>query len=179
MHRQFIHSFIFTSFSLCAAMSHAAEPHVHGIAKMLVAIDGNNLEVELVSPLDNLVGFERAPRNDRERKAVQKLMKQLNEPQSLIVPISAAKCTHNKTEIDAPILQSTSKTEHVHGKHDEKHAEMTAAFSFRCADPVALKSIEVRLFDVFPNLQRVQAEVAAPGGQAASSLGRAHRTLSW
>lgn len=179
MHRRFITSLIITFFSLGAAMSHAAGAHVHGVAKMLVAMEGNNLQIELISPLDNLVGFERAPRNDKERKAVQKMMDQLNDPQALIVPTAAAKCTHSKTEIDAPILQSKSETEHVHDKNDGKHAEMEAILSFQCADPSALKSIEVRLFEAFPNLQRIQAEVAAPGGQAASSLDRTHRMLSW
>lgn len=178
LHR-FISGLVIASFSLCTAMSHAAGAHVHGLAKILVASDGNDLEIEFISPLDNLIGFERAPRNDKERKAVENLMRHLNAPHSLFVTPIAATCTHIKTAVDAPILQSPSKSKHVHGKHDNQHAEITAVFSFQCTNPAALKSIELRLFDVFPNLQRVQAEVASKGGQAASSLDRAHRTLSW
>jgi Protein of unknown function (DUF2796) len=36
-------------------------PHVHGVAQLNVALDGNVLWIELNSPAMNIVGFEHAP----------------------------------------------------------------------------------------------------------------------
>jgi hypothetical protein len=158
----------------------AANAHVHGAAKMQIAIDGNSMEVELAFPLESLVGFERTPRTDKERKTVQKMREQFNEPKAWLIPSVAAQCVPGKTEIHAPVLESKSKDSHGHGKHHEdEHAELEAVVTFHCAVPAALKSMEVRLFDAFPRLQHLKAEIAAPGKQSGTTLDRKHRTLSW
>lgn len=157
---------------------HAAGPHVHGAATMQIAIEGNNIEATLISPLDSLLGFEHAPRNEKERKAAQKLMEQLNNPATLFIPTAAARCTPAKPQINAPALDAEKKPHH-YGSHYEEHAELEVVISFHCAAPSALHSMEVRLFDFFPRLQRLQAEVAAPGKQSAASLNRERRLLSW
>lgn len=41
--------------------------HVHGIGELNVAIDGEALLVELISPAMDLVGFEHAPRTEAQR----------------------------------------------------------------------------------------------------------------
>ena len=158
--------------------SYAAGPHVHGTATMQIAIEGNNVEVALIAPLESLLGFERAPRNDKERQAVQMMMKQLSDPSALLIPTAAARCTPAKPRITAPALDARTKVP-GHEKHDEAHAELEAVISFRCAVPAALNSMEVRLFDVFPRLQKLKAEVAASGKQSAANLGRERRTLFW
>ena len=167
--------------------SYAAGPHVHGTATMQIAIEGNNVEVALIAPLESLLGFERAPRNDKERQAVQMMMKQLSDPSALLIPTAAARCTPAKPQITAPALDARMKVSDNekhdeadnHGRHDEAHAELEAVISFRCAVPAALNSMEVRLFDVFPRLQKLKAEVAASGKQSAANLGRERRTLFW
>ncbi|MCM8594809.1 DUF2796 domain-containing protein [Accumulibacter sp.] len=44
--------------------------HVHGQGQLDLAIDHDLVTIELELPLEAVVGFERAPRNERERKAV-------------------------------------------------------------------------------------------------------------
>jgi len=65
-----------TAFSLVALFlaltAHADSAHEHGSARLDVAVDGDRLHIALQSPLDNLVGFEHAPRNERQRTALAK-----------------------------------------------------------------------------------------------------------
>ena len=50
-----------------------ASGHQHGVAKLDVAYDQGALSIELEAPLDVLLGFERAPRPDAERKSVEQV----------------------------------------------------------------------------------------------------------
>ena len=68
----------------------AAGAHQHGVAQLEVAADGNSLTVTLDTPLDNLLGFERGPRTDAERKAVQAMAQRLRDAARLVVPAAAA-----------------------------------------------------------------------------------------
>ena len=40
------------------AKVHAEEAHIHGLATLTLALEGNSLEIEFESPAANLVGFE-------------------------------------------------------------------------------------------------------------------------
>ena len=44
------------------------DAHVHGIGKLNVAFDGNNLIIELTSPAVNIVGFEHQAQNQKEEE---------------------------------------------------------------------------------------------------------------
>lgn len=152
---------------LAAGAAHAGKAHQHGVAQMTVAVDGNVLEIEFVSPMENLVGFEHAPRNDRERKAVQALKERFGKPQALLVPTAAAGCSVEPAELELPA-----------DRDGGGHADMRATIVFQCEKPAALKEIGVRLFDAFPRLQRVQVQLAAAGRQSAAELSRQRVSLA-
>jgi hypothetical protein len=63
------------------AAEHVA--HVHGAAKLQVAIDGSTATLMLESPLESLVGFEYAPGNKAEKTALAKLAATLEKPDAL------------------------------------------------------------------------------------------------
>ena len=55
----------------------AGKAHVHGIAKLDVAVEATKITVQLESPLDNLLGYERAPRTDAERRQADAMVARL------------------------------------------------------------------------------------------------------
>ena len=55
----------------------AGHAHVHGVAKMDIAVEPKTIVVHLETPLDNLVGFERAPRTDSERQRADEAVARL------------------------------------------------------------------------------------------------------
>jgi len=166
--------------------------HVHGQAELEVAVSGDTLVLGLNSPLDSLLGFERAPRTAAQKAAAENLLLQLRKPETLFVPSAAAQCVTVSAVIDAPVLGAVRKDgggqaakapaaaakSHSHGeKHG--HAELNAEFTFKCGRSDQLRGLEVRLFDSFKRLRRVDVKVTAPGGQSSARLTPARRTIAW
>lgn len=164
--------FIASPLTVAAASGGA---HVHGTAAIDIVIEGSELHLDLHSPLDHFVGFERAPRTEREKRALDALRTKLMQPERLFVISTAARCTPEAPSVEMPFGQASNGTKNEAGEHAELHA----SFTFRCAAPEALRSIEFRLFDFFPGMERVKAQLAGPRGQSAATLTSKRRTLSW
>ena len=148
----------------------APHAHEHGVAKLSVAVDGNTLTIDLDAPLDGFLGFERAPRTDAERKAATDLLARLRDAAGLFKPDPAAGCKAGEVKIDAPVLEPGAKAK-------GEHAELEAQFSFQCAQPQALRMLDVGLFDAFKRLQRIDVQVAGAKGQAKATLKRPARSV--
>jgi hypothetical protein len=58
---------LFAAAPFLAAQAQQQHAHVHGQMKLDVAIDGPTVVIDMESPLDNIVGFERAPKTDAEK----------------------------------------------------------------------------------------------------------------
>ena len=127
------------------AVAYAAHAHVHGNATLEVAIERERMTVEFSSPLDNLVGFERAPRTDKEKALVSQTMERLRKPEELFVPSAAARCTRIAANVDAPVWDAPYKAP------KGEHAALTATIEFRCDQPQSLRSVRVMAFDAFPD----------------------------
>jgi hypothetical protein len=153
----------------------ADEAHVHGAAKLQIAVEGERLEVILVSPLENLMGFEHAPRNDKERKAVKSMSDAFSKPDALLKPTAAAKCSAEPAKITSPVTGHGSEKL----SENDAHAELEAVIVYQCANPAALNGMEVRLFQAFPQLKQVRADVVSDRGQRSANLTAQQRNLSW
>ena len=150
--------------------------HVHGSAELRVAVENSRLTVEFRSPLNNLVGFEHAPRTDAQRAAVKAMTASLNRPDTLLKLPKAAACTAAPARIESP-LDSPKSAKTARKGRDDDHAELTAAYRFDCASVHALDSIEVAIFDAFPRTTAIQAQVIGPRGQSAPRLTPKRRTI--
>jgi hypothetical protein len=147
--------------------------HEHGVASLDVVLDESRLVISLDSPLDNLLGFEHAPRNEKQRSAVKKMEATL-QAADLFGFDAAAGCAPGKVEIVHPFAAGQPAQK---GGHD--HADAEVSWAFTCATPAALKSVEVRLFDRFSHLKTLRVQFAGPRGQTSATLSRAKRRLSW
>lgn len=165
---------------------HQHGAHQHGVAKLAVAVDGKQLEITLESPLDNLLGFERAPRTDAEREAVRKMAQRFHAPAGLFTPTPAAGCTPQGAELASPVLDpallaatGSAAAAAPAGKNGDGHADLEATVRFQCANPAALKGVDIGLFKAFPKFRQIDAAVAAGSGQRGSKLSARQTTLSW
>jgi len=176
-----------------AANFAAAQAHVHGQAELEVAVTGGTLVLSLHSPLDSLLGFERAPRTAAQKAAVDNLLQQLRKPEALFVPSAAAQCVLASSVVDAPVLgvvrqaagaseskapAAAAKAASGHGGKDG-HAELKAEFTFKCGQADQLRGLEAKLFDQFKRLRRLDAKVVGPRGQSSARLTPSRRTLTW
>jgi hypothetical protein len=155
------------------AFAHGPGPHVHGVATLTVAVDGNTLTLDLESPLDNLLGFEHLPRTEKEKGAVRDMAQRLNRTQSLFVPTPAAHCKPASVKLQSPVLEQERPAA------GDGHADLDGEFVFRCERPEDLRDVEVQLFDGFPNMRQIDVQVAASRGQTAARLSPERRRIAW
>ena len=59
------------------------EAHVHGEAQLLIAQEGNQLEIEFKSPAINIVGFEHKPSNAKQEASLEAAVATLKQPGQL------------------------------------------------------------------------------------------------
>lgn len=155
------------------AKAHEPGAHVHGIAKLQVAVDGNTLTLDFESPLDSLLNFEHMPRTEKQKAAVRAMAERLNKPGTLFLPTPAARCDPVSVKLESPVLEPVRKPA------GDDHADLDAEFVFKCAQPNELRGMEIKLFDAFRNLRRLDVQVAGARGQAASRLTPAQHHISW
>lgn len=150
----------------------ASKAHEHGVAQVDVAIDGARLAIALSTPLDNLVGFERAPRTDAERRALESALARLADA-ALWQPDAAAQCKAGSPKVTPP---SFDKAKVKPAKADD-HADVEASVEFECTKPQELRSLGTQLFKALPRLKRADVQIATPRGQAKAVLRPASATI--
>jgi len=161
-----------------AAPALAGKAHQHGVAKLNISVEAGRITLDLESPLDNLLGFERAPRTDAERAKTDAAVKRLRDAASLFRIDSAAACVLDKVELDSAVLQlvkaGTSPTVPTVPTAPAKgeHADLDGHFEFKCQAGAKAGFVEVLMFDAFPGLRRIDLQIATPRGQVKATLNR-------
>lgn len=152
------------------SQGHAA--HVHGQATLLLVADKGQVLATLESPLDNLLGFEHAPRTDKERQAVQQMAKALQAPDTLLSFDPQAGCKLERTQLNSAVLPANllqgDQTAPAADTADAGHGDLELEASYQCQNPP--RTIEVRLFKHFKGLQRLNVEIVSEKEQAARQL---------
>ena len=142
--------------------------HVHGIGHLNVAIEGNDVEIELESPGMNIVGFEHAAKSKADKAAIKSAMASLKEGEKLFVFPAGAGCRAHEMKVEGP------ETHHDHGHHrhgsSESHTEFEAHYHFRCGNTEKLTHVDVKLFERFSRMEEIEAKVISSRGQRAQEL---------
>lgn len=155
--------------------AHAGKAHEHGVARLDIGVEAGRVVIELDTPLDNLVGFERAPRTDAERAAVAAAVARLRDAAALFRIDSAAGCKVGKVElVSAPLGLGPSTA----APKDGAHADLEGSFEFGCTAAPRAGAVEVGLFEAFPRLQRLEVQVATPRGQIRATLRRPNARIA-
>ena len=141
----------------------ASGAHDHGAGKLDVTIEKDRITINLELPLDVLVGFERAPRNDKERQALTAAGAKLKDGATLFSPTPAAACKLTKAELSLPFAEGAKAA-------PGEHADADASYEFACAQPKDLVGIETTLFKQFSRLYRLETQRVGPTGQGGGRL---------
>lgn len=198
-HRPILLACLLGSTALAAEHHHGPEhahgheqhgTHVHGEAQLLVALDGQVLELEFISPAINIVGFEHAPHNAAQTAAVNAAIERLEQGTRLFELPADAGCEPLGAEVDTSLTAArehqgpdhgdTPQEGHAHGHAaaaGEAHAEFHARYHYRCEHPGRVDRMTVRLFQPFPGLQRIDAQTISPRGQRRAELDSDHNRL--
>jgi hypothetical protein len=146
------------------AQGHA---HVHGVARLDIAVEAKKIAVSFESPLDNLVGFERAPRTDSERQRADEAVARLRAGDQMFRFDPAAGCKMARVELTSAAL----KLGPAGAAAKDGHAELEGVWEFDCSDATLARHVDVGLF-AFNQLKRVQVQLALPKTQLKRELKR-------
>jgi hypothetical protein len=152
----------------------AGGKHEHGAGRIDVVIDGGRVTIDLDLPLDTLVGFERAPRSDKERQALAEAAAKLQDAATLFVPTPAAGCTSTRKDVAVPFAKVGSG-----GTANSAHADAEARYEFTCTNAAALSAIDTTVFRQFPRLYRLELQRSGPRGQGGGRLTPKAASIRW
>lgn len=155
----------------CAAQA-AGQAHVHGAARLDIAVEATRLTLQMESPLDSLLGFERAPRTDAERRQAAALVARLKAADTLFKIDPAAGCTLAGVELVSAALKLGAAP-----PPEEGHADLDASVEFHCNDATRAAYVDVGLFEAASRMQRLDVQVATPQGQFKRDLARPARRI--
>jgi hypothetical protein len=167
--------------------AHSPGAHVHGLAVLEIAIDSETIQVNLITPLHNLAGFEHAPGNEKQRQAVKSMASKLRQAGNLFILAPAAQCRSTAVQLESSVLSpdllmavpSVGKSVDTNAggpgnasrtEREGVHGELEAVWQFQCSNPQALQEMDVKLFEAFRGLQRLDVRIASPKGQASARL---------
>lgn len=149
--------------------------HEHGVGRLNAALDGQTLELELESPAMNLVGFEHVATSDADKAKVATTRAQLEKPLELFNLPKAAGCVVASQELESPLFGGKPNADEDHNEdakeadgheHHHDHSEIHAHYQFTCAQPGALKTLDLaNIFNTFPATQKIQVQLISPSGQ--------------
>jgi hypothetical protein len=157
--------------ALCLALATAlpawaGKAHEHGVARLDVAVDGGTLTIALDTPLDGLLGFERAPRSEAEKRAADQAVATLRAADKLFAIDPAARCTLAAVELESAPLKLGAAMP----AKDDGHGDLEGTFTFQCQAAPAF--VDAGLFQAFPRLSRIDVQVATAKGQRKQVLKR-------
>jgi hypothetical protein len=98
-----------TSLVILAALPAFAEeaqhrqlgPHVHGQGTLDIAVEGNKIEMELIAPGMDIVGFEHVATTDDQKAAVEKAKAKLTDVLGVFKLPDAAKCKTETVNVES------------------------------------------------------------------------------
>lgn len=143
-----------------AAETRSAGKHEHGAAALDIAIDGNDMAIDLDGPADNFIGFEHKPSTPEQTAALAAALATLRDGDALFLTPTAAGCRMISSAASPPAYDGSG------------HADIEASWEFKCSSPASLLWVEVQLFAKFPGTKKLATSVVAPAGQKAVVLTR-------
>ncbi|MDQ0069241.1 hypothetical protein J2W34_001015 [Variovorax boronicumulans] len=159
---------LFAAAPFVSAQAQQQHAHVHGQMKLDVAIDGPTVVIDMESPLDNIVGFERAPKTDAEKATVEAAVAQLRAADKLFTIDPAANCKLGPVDLRSGALGLGNPDPN----EPPGHADLDASFSFNCTNAGAAKFIDLNLFSAFKGLRQIDSQIASSQGQFKRQLKR-------
>jgi len=157
--------------ALMAGPVFAGKAHEHGVARADLAVEPTRITVVLDMPMDGLAGFERAPRDDAERKAVDAAVARLRNAAALFAIDPAAQCVPGPVVLTSTVL-GLGKPLAPAGAKSDGHEDIEASYEFNCVDGFRAGFVEVGLFEAFSRLKRIDVQAVTRKGQVKATLKR-------
>ncbi len=129
--------------------------HTHGHAELTIAIDKNNIDLKLITPAANLLGFEHKATTASEISQVIAMKKHLAQHANVII-FNHADCHIKSSNINTGDILNYDHQEHAH-EHENRysHTEIIVDYQFHCANASDISSASVKLFKHYTGLEKI------------------------
>ncbi len=171
---------------LLAGAAHAEEftqkgKHEHGKVTLNVAVDGNVLSAEIDAPAINVVGFEHAPRDAADRKAVADAQAWLSSGARILGVPANAGCRRTDVKLTAPEWTNATgaeEHEHDHEHEGEDHADYRVSVRYTCSQPAALAWLEPWALRGLREVTELTVNIVTPTTQKSVTTARADERIA-
>lgn len=165
------------------------DAHLHGVSTLELAVENGVVEMNLLSPGMDIVGFEYAAQSDADKDKVEAAIRTLLVPENLVTLPKAAEC--RLTEVLAHLHAGDHDHEEEHdddhdhaegedhaddGDHDHEegaeHNEFHVRYIYACAHPEELTTVGFPFFDRFEHAQEIEAQFVTDAGAGSVEISR-------
>jgi uncharacterized protein DUF2796 len=141
-----------------ARKRHQHGTHVHGTAKLNIAIEERTATVEFESPADSIIGFEHKAKTAADQQKQAKALDLLrNKIGGMVIFEPALGCRWSPANLD--VVQQ-----------DQEHSEVRGVFAVSCDGPLSGSKIRFGFTKAFPAIQTVNVQVVAPTQQVGAAI---------
>lgn len=173
-----------TATPVIAEETRQLDAHEHGVGQLDIAIDGQQIAMELHAPGADIVGFEYAAESAKDLAAVDAAVAKLSAPLALFVLPEAAGCSivEASAGLESEEEHEEHGDEHAEDGHDDHadepgHTEFHAEYLLNCAEPSAITGIDFAYFGSFPNALEVEVQIITDTGATSFEVERDAPTL--
>ena len=158
-------------------------PHEHGHAYLNIAIDGNQVVMELDVPGVDIIGSEVKAETPEAKAAEARGIAALEKTTELFRLSDAAACkvVMAKAMVEVDNAEATAATPAAGGgkpapaaEAKTGHSDFQARYDLTCASPEKITALQLDYFQAFPNAQKVTVQVASAKGQGQFETSRAN-----
>ena len=150
-----------------------AGPHVHGEAQLTIAMENTSLQIQLIAPASDVVGFEHQPTTSKELKSFADAKDALSQVAGLFV-MTGGRCKLFDVEIN---MSGAVDAQHDAHEHHAVHNNIAASYDFQCVSLEELSKIEINFFDMFPAILRINSIWINERSQGSQVLTKATRQI--
>lgn len=162
------------------------DAHEHGVGEMNIAIDNNQLTIELHAPGADIVGFEYAATRKIDLEAIETALGILSKPLMLFSVPDKAECVVKDAVAK---LESEANHDDDHDDHDDdhdedhddhdggEHTEFHAEYLLECASMKAMTTITFSYFDAFASAVELDVKMISPKGAYAFEVSRSSNVI--
>lgn len=163
-----------------AAESVRHEAHVHGVAELTLALEGEYLEMVLISAAVSIVGFERGASTPEQVRAVARAESDLRNAGEMFT-FTGTRCSPTSVLVDmSAVMEPDHHDEHdEHGGHAEPHSDISAQYKYNCNNTADLKSLRFGAGKLPFSLEKVNVRWVSDRGQGATVLTAANQEVGF
>ena len=153
------------------------EAHVHGVAELTLALEGEYLELMLTSAAMSIVGFEHRASAPEQARAVADAETTLRNA-SEVFNFTGTRCSPSSVLVDMSAVMEAG-THEEHGEHQESHTDISARYKYNCDDTADLQSLRFGAGTLPFLLEKINVMWVSDRGQGATVLTADNQTIEF